>query len=69
MGFYEDDRIRRKQRKYLIQEAGKKIDAFKLKGITGARLLNLLKNKSVDTSLNESEREIYTMATQILEVQ
>jgi len=68
MGFYEDDRIRNKQLKYLISRAECKISALKQQGLSGARLLSLLKSRSEDTSLNETEREIYKVATKLTEL-
>jgi hypothetical protein len=67
MGFYEDDRIRAKQRKYLLQKAEEKITLAKQTGMSDARILNLFKSKVSDTTLNETEREIYKVAVGILE--
>ncbi len=66
MGFYEDDRIRRKQRKFLLAQAEARIEKLIKEGISGARLLNLLQTKTTDTSINETEREIYATAVELM---
>lgn len=68
MPFYEDDRIIRKQRRYLIQKAEMELEQLKKDGITGAKLMNLLKARSIDTTLNETQQDIYKMAIIIVGV-
>ena len=69
MGFYEDDRIRSKQHKYLIRQAESTIQQLRDQGITDARILSLCRQKSTDTTLNETQRDVYAMAVTLLEAQ
>jgi hypothetical protein len=67
MGIYEYDRIRHKQQRYLTQQAESEIQRLRDQGITDARILNLCRQRSTDTTLNETQRDIYTVATKLME--
>jgi hypothetical protein len=68
MGMHEDDRIRSKQYKYDVISAEDLIYDLTVKGIRGARLLNLLQNRSKDTTLTETDRAVAILAISIVSV-
>jgi len=67
MGFYEDDRIRSKQRRFITQEAEKIIAEFRLKGLSDEMMIDAFKVAQFSSYINETEKEIYQAAILILE--